>query len=163
MISFSSWSIKHAIVEACSVCPNWGEELLVWALQLSTSLVSGDWWKENFVFAWPCTPFDFMCLSMFPLWVQFMQSTYLSKVSATDPYKSLALAYTQICCKHWVHVLHVTFTTLSSMSILALKSSLKLQRSSFLRNSFFLFFSLKDEDYYSYHINGIWKQTFWLK
>ena len=95
-------------VEACSFCPDWGEELLGWVLQLATSVVSGDWWKKNFVFAWPCTPFDFMCLSMFPLWVQFMQSTYLSKVSATDPYKSLALAYTQICCKHWVHVLHIS-------------------------------------------------------
>ena len=85
---------------------------------------------------------------MFYLYAELTPSAWLNKLSTTNPPKSLALASTQICCKYWVHILHVTFTTLLSVSIAILKSSLQLHLLKVSFDTFFLsFFSLKEEDY----------------
>ena len=125
IICFSSWSIKRANnCWSVSIFPDWKEELFYWALTLAVPMVSCDWWNENLFFAQSCSPPDFVCFSMFPLWVELIPSAYLNKLSTTDPRKSLALASTRISYKYWVHILHVTFTTLSSLSTSISKSSL---------------------------------------
>ena len=130
------------IVEACPFCPDWEEELFCWAITLAVPLDLGDWWNENFFFAQSCSSPDFVCFSMFPLWAKLTPSVCLSKLSTTNPRKSVALASTRICCKYWVHIWYVTFTTLSSLSTSLSKSLPQhhLLNVFFERVSFFFFF-----------------------
>ena len=132
IIFFSSWSLKGA-----NYC--WSLSILSWLKRRAFLFVLGDWWNENFFFAQSCSPPDFVCFSMFPLWDELTQSAYLNKLSTTDPCKSHALASTQICCKYWVHTLHVHYIIITLYFNIKIITTTPLIKT-FLWNSFFLFF-----------------------